>query len=67
MRSDSNTKKTYEEWKELYEKDNNLIVLDDDGGRVLEREGKLDLKMSKRECTKYLLMNTIIGKEGSFG
>lgn len=51
--------KTYSEWCPILEKENSMKILDDDGGRQLERENKLNNKITKQEAFNYFIINTV--------
>lgn len=53
--------KKYSEWRPIFEKLNDVRVLDDDGGMQVERDGKTDSLMSRKEAWNYFLHNTISG------
>lgn len=54
--------KTYDEWKSRYEAENDCFIHDDDGGRALEKLGKLNERITYGEALQYLLVCTILSK-----
>lgn len=52
--------KTYTEWCKIFEKENDVKILDNDGGRLLEQQGKLNTKLTKYEAFDYFCRNTIM-------
>lgn len=53
--------KLYSEWCKILEGEQGVKVLDDDGGRLLYRENKFNVPLTREEAGKYFCMNTIMG------
>lgn len=49
--------KTWDEWKKIFQ-EQGYIIMDDDGGRSLYSQGRIDEKISKEEATKLLMICT---------
>ena len=56
-------KKTYSEWIPIFEEINEVKVFDDDGGISVERDGKSNELLTRREAWNYFIINTV---EGNF-
>jgi hypothetical protein len=54
--------KTYVEWLPIFEAENNMKVIDNDGARNLQYEGRLDELLTKQEAFRYFICCTMIGK-----
>ncbi|EJV61776.1 hypothetical protein IEO_03071 [Bacillus wiedmannii] len=52
----------YADWLPLLEREQNVKVLDDDGGRMLYNEGKYDELLTKDQAQYYFMFNTIMGR-----
>lgn len=55
--------KTYAEWLPILEAENFFKVLDDDGGRMIEQEGKTNTPITKSEALHYMMYCTIMRKK----
>lgn len=51
--------KIYKEWLPILESENGVKIIDDDGGRALSSEGRLDTPITKAEATNYFLRCTV--------
>ncbi|PRT35340.1 hypothetical protein [Bacillus wiedmannii] len=51
----------YADWLPLLEREQNVRVLDDDGGRMLYKEGKYEELLTKEQAQYYFMINTVIG------
>lgn len=54
--------KTYAEWLPILEAEYRCKVIDDDGARVLEYEGRTDDLLTKQAAHRYFFYNSIVFK-----
>ena len=50
---------TYDEWCPIFEIENNIKIIDDDGYRHVKRDNKLNTKLTKQEALNYFYMCTV--------
>ncbi|SCN03748.1 Protein of unknown function [Bacillus wiedmannii] len=55
------TVRKYAEWLPLLEREQNVKVLDDGGGRALYSKGKYYGLLTKEQAQYYFMLNTVTG------
>jgi hypothetical protein len=53
-------KLTYDEWRELLDRELQVVVLDDEGRRRCERDARLARPMSREEAEAYYTWNSFV-------
>ncbi|WP_157349624.1 hypothetical protein [Bacillus sp. EE-W1] len=56
----------YIDWIPLLEREQNVRVMDDDGGRMLHSEGRHGELLTKEQAQYYFMFNTIMGRIGNY-
>lgn len=54
-------KKTYLEWCHIFQEINGVVIVDNDGGRSVESDGKTDKLLTRKEAWNYFVNNTLMG------
>jgi hypothetical protein len=47
--------KKYSEWCTIFQKESDTIIIDDDGGRQLQKEGRLGELLTRQEAFSYFV------------
>jgi hypothetical protein len=59
--------RTYDEWREILDRELRVIVLDDEGRRRCQREGRLSRLLTRQQAESYYTWNSFVRRRAEAG
>jgi hypothetical protein len=58
---------TYDEWRELLDRELGVIVMDDEGRRRCQQEGRLSRPLTRQQAESYYTWNSFVRRRAEAG
>ncbi|MHC5210793.1 MAG: hypothetical protein ACYTG2_08760 [Planctomycetota bacterium] len=59
--------RTYDEWREILDRELEILVLDDEGRRRCQRDGRLTRPLTRQQAESYYAWNSFVRRRAESG